>query len=105
MGSTALLALAANVSVAVLLFRYRGGDSNMRSVWLCSRNDALGNIAVLLAASAVFVTGTRWPDLLVAGVIAALALHSARDVLRQSRIEIRTGRADYDPASVVGHGD
>jgi Co/Zn/Cd efflux system component len=105
MGSTALLALAANVGVAGLLFRYRGGDSNMRSVWLCSRNDALVNIAVLLAASGVFVTGTRWPDLLVAGVIAALALHSARDVLRQSRTEIRTGRAGYDPASVAGHGD
>ena len=103
MGATALLALAANLGVAMLLFRFRGGDSNMRSVWLCSRNDALANIAVLLAAGGVFATASRWPDLLVAGVIAALALHSARDVLAQSRAEMRASDAGRAPAH--GHGD
>ena len=67
---------------AVLLFTYRGGDSNMRSVWLCSRNDALGNIAVLLAASGVFVTDTGWPDLAVGAIMATLALTAAIQISR-----------------------
>ncbi len=68
MGVVALLALLANAGVALMLYRYRGGDANMRSVWICSRNDAIGNMAVLLAAAGVFGTGTGWPDLVVASI-------------------------------------
>ena len=84
MGGIAVMALVANVSVAVLLYRYREGDANMRSVWLCSRNDAIGNVAVLIAAAGVATTATRWPDLAVAGIIAFLALSSAYQIIRQS---------------------
>ena len=84
MGGIAVMALVANVSVAVLLYRYREGDANMRSVWLCSRNDAIGNLAVLIAAAGVATTATRWPDLAVAGIIAFLALSSAYQIIRQS---------------------
>ena len=87
MGITALVALAANLSVALLLYRYRNGDSNMRSVWLCTRNDVLGNIAVFLAAGGVFGLGSRWPDILVAAVISSLALVGAFQILRQARQE------------------
>ena len=83
------LALIANVSVATLLYTYRGGDANMRSVWLCSRNDAIGNLAILLAAAGVFGTGSGWPDLLVAVVMAGLGLSAARQVVRQARAELR----------------
>ncbi len=89
MGSTGLLAFAANVAVAVMLFRHRGGDSNRRSVWLCSRNDAIGNVAVVLAASGVFATGTAWPDLAVATVMAGLALVAALQITRQALAERR----------------
>jgi cation diffusion facilitator family transporter len=89
MGAVALLALAVNVAVAWLLYRYREGDANMRSVWLCSRNDALGNVAVALAALGVAGTGAAWPDLLVAVAMAVLALASARSVMRQARAELR----------------
>lgn len=82
------LALAANVSVAILLYAYRNGDSNMRSVWLCTRNDALGNIAVVLAAIGVFGTGTNWPDLIVATIMASLALTAAVQVMKQARQEL-----------------
>jgi Co/Zn/Cd efflux system component len=94
MGAVALLALAVNVAVAWMLYRYRNGDSNMRSVWICSRNDAFGNIAVALAALGVFGTGAAWPDLLVAAAMAALALSGAWSVTRQARAELR-------PASVA----
>jgi Co/Zn/Cd efflux system component len=90
MGVIGMLALAANVGVGVLLYAYREGDANMRSVWLCTRNDAIGNVAVLLAALGVFGTGTRWPDLLVAAVMALLALTAGLSVLRQARQELRT---------------
>jgi cation diffusion facilitator family transporter len=93
MGAVALLALAVNAAVAWMLYRYREGDSNMRSVWLCSRNDAFGNIAVALAALGVFGTGAAWPDLLVAVGMAALALSGAWSVMRQARRELRTGPA------------
>src|SRR5262249_29475481 len=66
MGAVGFLALAANLGVAVLLYRHRNGDSNRRSVWLCTRNDAIGNLAVMLAATGVFASGTAWPDLAVA---------------------------------------
>lgn len=92
MGAIALLALAANASVAALLYAYRDGDADMRSVWLCSRNDAIGNVAVLLAAVGVFGTGSRWPDLLVAAVIAALAISAGRAVMRQARGELASLR-------------
>ncbi len=85
MGLTGLAALLANLGVAVLLYRYRNGDSNMRSVWLCTRNDVLGNLAVLLAASGVFALGARWPDLLVAAVISSLALVGAVQILRHAK--------------------
>ncbi|MBC8055793.1 MAG: cation transporter, partial [Rhizobiales bacterium] len=89
MGAVALLALAVNVLVAWLLYRYRNGDSNMRSVWICSRNDAIGNVAVALAALGVFGTGAAWPDLVVAAGMAALALTGAWSVMRQALGELR----------------
>ncbi|HSV81913.1 MAG TPA: cation transporter [Ramlibacter sp.] len=88
MGVVGALALAANLAVALLLYAYREGDANMRSVWLCTRNDAIGNVAVLLAALGVFGTGTRWPDLLVAAVMAGLSLSAGLSVLRQARQEL-----------------
>lgn len=91
MGLIALLALAVNVGVALMLYRYRTGDSNMRSVWICSRNDAFGNIAVALAALGVFGAGRAWPDLLVAAGMAALALSGAWSVMRQARQELASG--------------
>jgi cation diffusion facilitator family transporter len=89
MGIVALLALAVNVAVAWMLYAFREGDANMRSVWLCSRNDAIGNIAVLLAAFGVAGTASAWPDLAVAGLMAALALQGGWSVVRQARIELR----------------
>lgn len=91
MGMIGALALFVNVIVAVMLFRYREGDANMRSAWICSRNDALGNIAVLGAALGVFGTGQAWPDLLVASVMAALALWGAAIIFRQARHELAHG--------------
>ena len=91
MGMIGALALFVNVIVAVILFRYREGDANMRSAWICSRNDALGNIAVLGAALGVFGTGQAWPDLLVASVMAALALWGAAIIFRQARHELAHG--------------
>jgi len=89
-------ALLANVSVALMLYRYRKGDANMRSVWLCSRNDAIGNVAVMAAAAGVFGMGTAWPDLLVAAIMGVLALSAAISVVRQSRAEIqRNGPAPF----------
>ncbi|MCL4144476.1 UNVERIFIED_CONTAM: hypothetical protein GTU68_055104 [Idotea baltica] len=82
MGSIALLALVANMSVAFMLYRYRDGDSNMQSIWLCSRNDAIGNIAVLIAAAGVTATASRWPDLIVALIIASLSLSAAYTILK-----------------------
>ena len=89
MGLIGALALGVNVLVAVLLYAFREGDANMRSVWLCSRNDAIGNVAVMLAALGVFGTGTAWPDLAVAAVMAALAISGGWSVLRQARGELR----------------
>jgi Co/Zn/Cd efflux system component len=89
MGVVGALALAANVSVAVMLYAFRDGDANMRSVWLCSRNDAIGNIAVILAAGGVFGLGAAWPDLLVAVIMAGLGLSAARSVITQARAELK----------------
>ena len=91
MGLVGTLALATNVIVALMLFRFREGDANMRSVWLCSRNDAIGNIAVLGAALGVFGTGQAWPDLLVASIIAGLALWGSIEVFGQARQELGHG--------------
>jgi Co/Zn/Cd efflux system component len=91
MGAIGLLALLVNVAVAVLLYRYRNGDSNMRSVWLCTRNDAIGNIVVIIAAVGVFGTSSGWPDLVVALIMASLALTSAWQIIRSARSELASG--------------
>jgi Co/Zn/Cd efflux system component len=85
-----LLALLANVGVAALLYAFREGDANMRSVWLCSRNDAIGNLAVMAAALGVFGTASAWPDLAVAAVMATLALTAGWSVWRQAQAELRS---------------
>ncbi len=92
MGAVAVLALAVNVGVAVSLYRYRAGDADMRSVWLCSRNDAIGNVAVMLAAAGVLGAGSGWPDWMVAVLLATLALTSSFGVVRQARREILQAR-------------
>jgi Co/Zn/Cd efflux system component len=90
MGAIGLLALVANLTSVLLLLKFRDGDANIRSVWLCSRNDAIGNVAVILAASGVWATGTAWPDLIVAGVMATLFLWSSGQIARQALGELRT---------------
>jgi Co/Zn/Cd efflux system component len=90
MGAIGFLALAANVTSVLLLMRYRDGDANVRSVWLCSRNDAIGNVAVMAAALGVWGTATKWPDLIVAAIMAGLFLWSSFQILRQSLREMRT---------------
>ena len=89
MGAVGFAALAVNAGVALLLYRFRAGEANLRSAWICSRNDTLGNLAVMAAALGVFGTASAWPDLLVAGAMAALAVGGATSVLRQARRELR----------------
>ncbi len=89
MGAVGFAALAANAASFGLLWAYRGGDANMRSAWICTRNDVLGNLAVLVAALGVFGTGTGWPDGIVAAIMAALALQGAWAVIRQASGEVR----------------
>jgi len=89
MGLVGLLALAANVGVAIALYAFRDGDANMRSVWLCTRNDALGNLAVMGAALGVFGTGSAWPDLAVAAIMAGLAITGGISVLRHAGRELK----------------
>jgi Co/Zn/Cd efflux system component len=89
MGWVSLLALTVNVGVAALLYAHRQGDAQARSVWLCSRNDALGNLAVMGAAVGVWATARGWPDIAVALVLAGLALSSGASVIRQARRELR----------------
>jgi len=91
MGGVGLAALTANAVSFALLWAYRSGDSNMRSVWLCSRNDVLGNLAVLLAALGVFRTGLGWPDVSVAVIMGSLALQGAVVVIRQALAELKGG--------------
>lgn len=88
MGAIGLLALIANLTSVLILIKYKDGDANVRSVWLCSRNDAIGNLAVVLAASGVWVSQTAWPDLIVAGIMASLFLWSATQIIRQALIEL-----------------
>ena len=89
MGIIGMLALVANVSVAILLYAYREGDANMQSVWLCSRNDAIGNVAVMLAALGVFGSGSAWPDLVVAAIMASLGISAATQVIKKAQAEMR----------------
>ncbi|WP_104018720.1 cation transporter [Roseovarius nitratireducens] len=89
MGVIGFLALAANVTSVLLLVAYKDGDANVRSVWLCSRNDAIGNVAVMLAALGVWGSGTGWPDVIVAAAMAALFVNSAVQIIRQARHERR----------------
>jgi HflK protein len=95
MGAIGFLALAANVASVVILLRYKDGDANVRSVWLCSRNDAIGNVAVMLAGLGVWATATRWPDLIVAAIMAGLFLWSSAQILRQAVRELRTGEISH----------
>ena len=90
MGVIGALALAANTGVAIMLYRFRTGDANMRSVWICSRNDAVGNIAVMAAALGVFGTGTAWPDFIVAAILALLGISGGIQIVQQARLELRS---------------
>ena len=92
MAAVAVLALLVNVGAAFLLYAFRDGDANMRSVWLCSRNDAIGNAAVVLAAAGVFGTGSMWPDVGVAALLALLGLLAARHVIKRARMELAADR-------------
>jgi Co/Zn/Cd efflux system component len=91
MGAVGFAALAANAISFGLLWAHRDGDANMRSAWICTRNDVLGNLAVLVAAAGVFGTGTGWPDVIVATIMASLALQGAWLVIQQSLSELRQG--------------
>jgi Co/Zn/Cd efflux system component len=91
MGGIGLAVLIANGGVAVMLYRFRGGEANMRSVWICSRNDAIGNLAVMLAALGVFGTGTGWPDVIVAAIMGGLCLAGGWQITRQALRELRGG--------------
>jgi Co/Zn/Cd efflux system component len=89
MGVVSVVAFAANGAVALLLYAFRHGDANMRSVWLCTRNDMIGNLAVLLAAVGVFGTGAAWPDIVVASIMAVLGVSAAREIVGRARHEMR----------------
>lgn len=93
MGVVGTLALLANVGVAGLLYVHRHGDANRQSVWICSRNDAIANLAVLAAAAGVFGTGTGWPDIVVAAVMAALSVSGALQIVRRATVELRSAAA------------
>ncbi|MCY1664244.1 cation transporter [Rhizobium sp. SL86] len=100
MGVIGVLALAANLLSVLLLINYKDGDANVRSVWLCSRNDAIGNVIVMIAALGVWGTATAWPDLAVAAVMAGLFLTSSVQILKQSWAEWQAGGTidpDHDP--------
>ncbi|MVB00158.1 cation transporter [Nitratireductor sp. CAU 1489] len=106
MGAIGFLALAANVASVLLLVRYKDGDANVRSVWLCSRNDAIGNVAVMAAALGVWGTTSGWPDVIVAGLMAGLFLSSSFQILRQGWQEFSAGDAMpvvHTRANVCGH--
>lgn len=103
MGVIGFMALAANVSSVLLLMNYKDGDANVRSVWLCSRNDAIGNVIVMIAALGVWGTATAWPDLAVAFIMAGLFLNSSTQILWQSWQEWKAGGAEA-LASKAGEG-
>ena len=89
MGGIGAVALVINVAAALILSRFREGDANVRAVWLFSRNDALANVAVIVAAILVAWTSSAWPDLIVAGCIAILFIHSSTEIIRDARKELR----------------
>ena len=89
MGAVGIAALIANVAVALMLYRFREGDANMRSVWICSRNDAIANVAVVGAAVGVFGTGTAWPDLIVAAIMATLGIGGGVKIIRLALVELQ----------------
>ena len=97
----AALGVAANVASALLLFRYRDGDANVRSVWICTRNDVVHGLAVVAAGLLVWWTGQRWPDLLAGALLSLLFLRSAWEIIDQSRHELREAEA---PAAEARHG-
>jgi Co/Zn/Cd efflux system component len=99
MGVVGVLALVSNAAVAVMLFRYRAGDANMRSVWICSRNDVIGNLAVLLAAAGVFGTGTGWPDIIVAAIMAAVGISGGVQIIRHAMSELHPSAPTTRPVS------
>jgi len=99
MGTVGFVALLANGGVALMLYRFRGGDANMRSVWICSRNDAVGNLVVMLAALGVFGTGTGWPDVIVAAIMGGLGLWGGIQIVAQARRELRYGTATPVPVA------
>ena len=103
MGVVGFMALAANLASVLILVRYKDGDANVRSVWLCSRNDAIGNVAVMIAAAGVWVTATRWPDLIVAAIMAGLFLYSSAQILRQSLRELRSDESHAAEAAFHPH--
>jgi Co/Zn/Cd efflux system component len=103
MSAVGLLAFAVNLGCALLLFRWRDGDANVRSVWLCTRNDAIGNVAVIAAASVVALTGTAWPDLIVAAGMGALFLSSSVRIVRQAWAERRTSAAAHRHEAEAAH--
>ena len=98
MGVVGVLALAANLASVLLLRPYKDGDANVRSVWLCSRNDAIGNVIVMVAALGVWGTATAWPDLLVAAIMAGIFLTSSVQILRQAWAEYREDQGHAHPA-------
>ena len=100
MGAIGFAALAANLASVLILMRYKDGDANVRSVWLCSRNDAIGNVAVMVAALGVWGSSTGWPDLIVAGIMASLFLSSAFQIVRQGLAEYRRGESHDHPSHV-----
>lgn len=91
MGLIGVIALLANLLSLLILMRWRDGDSNVRSVWLCSRNDAIGNVGVIIAGIVVAMTGAAWPDLLVAVLLASLFLRSSISIIAQAQTELKTG--------------
>jgi Co/Zn/Cd efflux system component len=95
MGVVGIAALTANAVSFALLWVYRGGDANMRSAWICTRNDVLGNLAVLLAAAGVFGTGTGWPDIVVAVIMAGLAIQGAWLVVRHAFMELKSVNSQH----------
>lgn len=99
MGGIAFAALAANLTSVALLAAYKDGDANVRSVWLCSRNDAIGNLAVIAAAGLVWLSASPWPDLAVAAAMAALFLNSAWQILRQAAHELEETRPHAAPGA------
>jgi Co/Zn/Cd efflux system component len=105
MGVIGFLALAANVASVLLLMSYKDGDANVRSVWLCSRNDAIGNVIVMIAAVGVWGTATAWPDLIVAGIMAGMFLSSSVQILSQSLAEWRAGQPVTLSSTCCGAGE